>query len=414
MENYENERTIMNMRTAGGMVSSLLFMDAKIVLVVYQLLKRMQNEGILKGGEVVKFEKFMKATEGKFDIMNIPMELRADMNRELNQLKIRYHVLPSLNEKSGTRQIAVYTADREKFSVWYGNKIMERLEKGGAKSVSALNRLTDRNTTLVSVPVENDIENITKDFQALKINYSQLPDLFVGDGNVQFLVANADLKKLEHWFQLYKEDMLAQGKEIGELKKVTQEQYLNTAELSTEEYINTGDEKIQSMNAKYDKEKGELEQRIDSSYASIRTVDDERYEKFHQNSEYYEITINEETLVNAKQKNWNESNGKEFFASRIPGTWGDKEQTLILPNEQVFKTDEGKTYIGFIKKDEKQIILDANGKIITREARETGEKLYKGHYDTVERKFKQKEKTTLAKTNAVVQNKIPVNPGLRK
>lgn len=412
MENYENERTMMNMRTAGGMVSSLLFMDAKIVLVVYQLLKRMQNEGILKGGEVVKFEKFMKATEGKFDIMNIPMELRADMNRELNQLKIRYHVLPSLNEKSGTRQIAVYAADCEKFSIWYGNKIMERLEKGGEKSVSALNRLTDRNTTLVSIPVENDIENITKDFQTLQINYSQLPDLFVGDGNVQFLVANADLKKLEHWFQLYKEDMLAQGKEVGELKKVTQEQYLNTAELSAEEYINTGDEKIQSMNAKYDKEKGELEQEIDNSYARIRTIDDECYEKFHQNPKYYEITINEETLVNGKQKSWNERNGKEFFASRIPGTWGDTEQTLILPNEQVFKTDKGKTYIGFIKKDEKQIILDAKGKMITREARGTGEKLYKEYYDTVERNFK--DKAALTKTNAVVQNKIPVNPGLRK
>lgn len=43
------------------------------------------------------------------------------------------------------------------------------------------------------------------------INYSQLPDLHVGDGEIQVVVANADLPKVESWYKLYREDLLKKG-----------------------------------------------------------------------------------------------------------------------------------------------------------------------------------------------------------
>ena len=79
-----------------------------------------------------------------------------------------------------------------------------------------------------------------------------------------------------------------------------------------------------------------------------------------------------------------------MFASRIPGTWGEKERTLVLPTDQVFQTDGGKTYLAFLAKNEKQILLDANGKPVSADHRPTGSDLYTSNYEKVDRMFKKK------------------------
>ena len=80
-----------------------------------------------------------------------------------------------------------------------------------------------------------------------------------------------------------------------------------------------------------------------------------------------------------------------MFASRVPGTWGENERTLVLPTDQVFQTDGGKTYLAFLAKNEKQILLDANGKPVSADHRPTGSELYASNYDKVDRMFKKKE-----------------------
>ena len=100
-----------------------------------------------------------------------------------------------------------------------------------------------------------------------------------------------------------------------------------------------------------------------------------------------------------------------MFASRIPGTWGDGEQTLVLPTEQVFRTDDGKTYIGFVERKEEQLILNADGSMVPSEKRSTGERLYAERYEPVSRKFGKKE--SLQKNTAekeMIQNVIKQAP----
>lgn len=416
---YEEEKTLINVRSAGQTMSALLFFDARMMLLLYTFLKRMHQEGILKGGEVEKFEKFMKATEGKFDLMNVPAELQADMKKELDELKIRYHILPQVNEKNEMCQIAVFTEDKQKFAAWYTNRIEEQLQKGGEKTTEELNRLTDRNTSIVSIPCKDTepeaIEKLKADFNSLEINYAKLPDLNVGDGTTQFLVADADLKKVEHWFTLYKDDLLAKGEEVGEMTTITSEQYVNTGELTAKEYIAGADEKLQALNEKYEgKEKGQLEQFLNNGRAEIRGMDNEVYNKLHNDPTYREITINKETLVDncSYEAAPGSSSAEFFFASRVPGTYGETEKTLILPKEQVFRTDNGKSYVAFLKKNEKPLTIEKNGRPTRSEMRLTGEELGKS-YDKVERKIAKAEnlsKEAPIQQAAKLAEKIPTNP----
>ena len=107
-----------------------------------------------------------------------------------------------------------------------------------------------------------------------------------------------------------------------------------------------------------------------------------------------------------------------MFASRIPGTWGEKERTLVLPTDQVFQTDGGKTYLAFLAKNEKQILLDANGKPVSADYRPTGSDLYASNYDKVDRAFKKKEllqtenvqKEAIKKVVGQVPQKLPAMP----
>ena len=107
-----------------------------------------------------------------------------------------------------------------------------------------------------------------------------------------------------------------------------------------------------------------------------------------------------------------------MFASRVPGTWGENERTLVLPTDQVFQTDGGKTYLAFLAKNEKQILLDANGKPVSADHRPTGSDLYTSNYEKVDRMFKKKEllqtenvqKEAIKKVVGQVPQKLPAMP----
>ena len=52
-----------------------------------------------------------------------------------------------------------------------------------------------------------------------------------------------------------------------------------------------------------------------------------------------------------------------WFASRIPGTYGENQQTLLVPMGRVFEADDGKTYVAFIKKSMGGFIADSKGNV---------------------------------------------------
>lgn len=91
---------------------------------------------------------------------------------------------------------------------------------------------------------------------------------------------------------------------------------------------------------------------------------------------------------------------------------------MVLPTEQVFQTDDGKTYIGFLERKEKQLILNADGSMVPSEKRSTGEELYAKRYEPVSRTFGKKEavkgetveNTLLQKAAKQLSSKTPVMP----
>ncbi|MCB5607906.1 hypothetical protein G4974_19375, partial [[Ruminococcus] gnavus] len=118
--------------------------------------------------------------------------------------------LPDLNQTDGLVQVAIYGEDQLKFQAWYDRFLMAEM-KGGEHELQNLNHLTSGRTSIVSIPVEQKIDLLTDDFAVLQVNYSILPDLQVGDGEIQVVVANADLAKVEHWYRMYQEQCLSEG-----------------------------------------------------------------------------------------------------------------------------------------------------------------------------------------------------------
>lgn len=410
MDNRENERVMMSLGAGARTMSMLLFADARMAMAVYSLLKRLQKEHILKGGEVEQFEKFLKATDGRFDLVNVPGDIKS-MKAELDQAGIRYCMMPDLNPADGMTQIAVFTEDRQKFSSIFEKQIARQMS-GGEKKFQELVNLTENNVSFVSLPCEGMERAVQEDLDKLGVNYAMLPDLHVGDGEIQLAVANADLDKVNHWFSLYK-DQLLEGKENYQV--MSKEEYFNTAKLTDQEYRKTADPKMDVSLKKYENSKTKslsVEEKL-LSKGSVKPEDHPDFEEMWKNPELEKVTIDKKSLVDSSPvaTSFMEKH-PDFFVSRIPGTYGKNAEYLVLPSENVFQNVNGKTYTAFFEKSGKPLVLNQKGNIQKIEQRKSGKEL-KQHYDEVKRKMKaakQKQEKTMSEQLGQAIEKIPSNP----
>jgi hypothetical protein len=189
-----------------------------------QFLARMAKEKQLSETSIDDFGKFLKATDGKYDIMNIPAVDVKQLQEELGDMDIHFTVLPDLDRDDGLMQVAVYQPDREKFGSWYERFLIDRMQ-GGEKELKELRGLTRGNVSIVSFPLEGREEGMAEDFKALGINYARFSDLRVGDGSIQFEIANSDMGKVNQWYKLKQRDMLHAGEELPPLETISMEQY---------------------------------------------------------------------------------------------------------------------------------------------------------------------------------------------
>ena len=148
--------------------------------------------------------------------------------------------------------------------------------------------------------------------------------------------------------------MSVRRKQIKDFQTIDMGQYRETGTMNEEAYVDTASGEMKEKLEKYEgQERGELEEKVLETENSIKSISNERYQELHRHPDYVEITINRETLIDqsriAREKN-PEVEAKGMFASRVPGTWGEKERTLVLPTDQVFQTDGGKTYLAFLAK----------------------------------------------------------------
>lgn len=412
MDNRENERVMMSLGTGARTLSMLLFADARMALAVYSLFKRLQKEHILKGGEVEKFENFLKATDGRFDLVNVPGNLR-NMKTELEQAGIRYCLVPDLNQEDGLTQIAIFTEDRQKFSGIYEKQIARQMS-GGQKNFQDLVNLTENNISLVSLPCEGMEQVIQEDLEKLRVNYAMLPDLHVGDGEIQLAVANVDLDKVNHWFSLYRDKLPEQ---LENYRVISKKEYLDTGKLTEQEYRETADKKMDAALKKYEAPKAKqkssaAEQKLQGK-GSVKLEDNPGFEAMWKDPTMEKITIDKRSLVDSSPvaTSFMEEH-PDFFVSRIPGTYDKNAEYLVLPAENVFQSANGKIYTAFLEKEGKPLVLDQKGNIRKIEQRKSGKEL-KQHYDDVKRKMKtakQKQEKTMAEQLGKTMEKIPANP----
>lgn len=461
----ETQNVIMAVQKAAFLMDPFfkLTMVGAALLVTY--LARMAKEKKISKNEFKNVQEFMKATDGKYMIVNLPYDknyspwkaesrimegtekvvlkneatgeiyldqkgreqtfgklnkaekaaarLNEKENLALEELKqsgITHVVMPDLNKDDGMVQIAVSNDDKEKFTAWMERYVMNRMQ-GGEKSLRGLTNLSSGRTKIISLPIEGKdaVEAMKNDFGEMKINYSILPDLHVGDSETQIVVPDAEVEGVAFWMKLHNESLLKQGKEVKDMTVMSMANYTKTGEITEEQYIDTASEELKKANEKYEgQEKGEVEKAVMTEEKKIRSESDENYLRYENDPTYQKISIDRETCVeqshlSAVDKQKAIDNG--FFYSRVPGTWytgnSAPEQTLLIPLEQVFAVNEGNTYYAFIEKEGKPLVLDGRGKLIRGEARMSGSELFERHYDKVSREFTRKTQLEPTQNKAV-------------
>lgn len=387
MEDKSRE-VVMAISNAARYMDPFFKLTAMGTVLLIQYFARMVKEKKLKVTEFTDFQKFLKATEGKYDIMNVPEIPEGQLSEELDALGIHYMVLPDLEKNDGMLQVAVYQPDRENFGAWYQRHILSQMT-GGEKDLQQLKNLTSGKTTIISFPLEEEEEMIKEDFEKMGINYSLLPDLHVGDGEIQVVVANADLPKVESWYKLYREDLLKKGMtDVPAMKKMSMDNYMQTGQQTESEYIDTASPELKAANAKYEGEqKGRIEQQIEAAeHNAMRQESSTAYLRYINDPSYIPVSIDKRTLV--EKSNVINKDGLERynqFSCRIPGTYGKNEKQLVIPNEQVFEKQNG-SYIAFLQKDESPFVFDVITKQVDREMRKlTGEEFVKRYFDKVDK-----------------------------
>ena len=392
-----------------NIVNTMKYMDPVLKLttlggvMLFQYFARMVKEKKLNAGEFVDFQSFIKATDGQYDIMNIPAVEEEQLKEELRSLGVHSMVLPDLNKEDGMIQVAVYQPDRDKFGAWYERYLRNQMQ-GGEKALQELKNLTADKTSIVSFPLEGQEMALGEDFDSMGINYARLPDLNVGDGSIQIVIANSDMPKVEQWYRLKRGDLLKDGVVLPDYDTVTMQQYQETGHQSEENYIENASPEYQEANAKYEgKEKGELEQTVEEQQHKIRSETAASFESYANDPDYIPLSINHKTLVENTSlanpeglRKWNQ------FSCRIPGTWGEKEKQVIIPVDQVFQLDGGTDYIAFLKKDKAPLVVDAtSGTIDTTIRKMTGTEFAKPYFDEVE-----KQDLTLKKGETLKKDKV--------
>ena len=442
MENdREVDSVLMNVKsTTGGVVSALTF-SARVTWKILSTIMRLAKKGLVSGGICDQFKNFHTVTGGEYTTYNIPLsEEKAKMVKELQGLELQLEqetnpftkagikrqissveksipeiqqlkklgishcVLPKLNGSENTIQVAIANKDTQNFKTWFLNHITSNMT-GGEKSLETLNVFTEGNYSVLNMPFEEaeDLGIMLSDFGKMKINYSILPDLNVGDGYTQVAIANADRTKVENWFKMWKQKLMSDGEETKEMYEINSDTYTNTAELLAEDYINQADSIYQEANQEFTENEKDVPWK-----AKLSRDNSPEFVKLSQDDNYEKITINVERLVDYRKRTEGVEalENKGFFLSRLPGRTRENEKQLVLPRDKAFITDRGETVVAFLDKREDLLILNIGSK-----AKEGGESErlpfteVKKIYDKVERGFKQTE--ALAKTPALTQNPIP-------
>lgn len=438
----EIDKVLLNVSRAGGGIVAATVFSSVVGLKMLVFLMRMAKKGLIASGIPEKFRNFMQKTSGEYMVYNIPLSeenaekmnrlnqmymdldkeknpvksmlLKADIKEienaipQLQQLKmlgIEYCTLPKINGSMQTIQVGIAKEQEQPFKNWFLNHLTTELS-GGEKNVESIKVFTEGNYTILNMPFENaeELGVMFSDFNQMGINYAKCPDLNVGDGYTQIAIPNSDRGLVEDWFKLWKNKQISEGKDTGrDISVLDGQSYVETGRITTDEYINTSEPVYQEANAEFEKEAVKMPWE-----EKLHQQTDARFEKYEKDENYVCISINKETLVDSLSKDSyvvQSAEKHDIFVSRIPGTHGENRELLAIPKNQVFLTDDGKTYVAFLHREKSNIVYGANDKLV----RKTGEEICK-LYDKVTRGFEKINEISQKKDAMELKAVSPVIP----
>ena len=324
----EFEHMMMSVRNSSGSITQMVYAANMLQIKLLQFVARLAYKGYLSVKSRDDLAAFAKLSEGKYTIYSIPvstehvndlkqlealkLELqnvseksekkriqndisilkeRIDADSPVEQLKGKglkqCCVLPKVDGESGTIQIAVMNKDDQIFKSWFASHIRVQMA-GGKKEITDLKNFTEGNYTIFNLPFEGkELEDACRDFNTLKMNYSILPDLKVGNDNSQIAVANADRNKFEIWIKMYREDMIKQDKQPGNIYEMDNESYMDTAAVNEDEYIDNASLEYQKVNSEF------KQHEVPGPKVNVMQKDDsEEFARLKKDGNYEMLTIN--------------------------------------------------------------------------------------------------------------------------
>ena len=337
------------------------------------------------------FTKFLKETGGDYSIFRVPFKESDTREAAIGNIKyyldkggVKYCILESVNDEDKAVHVSIARKDEQKFNVMFTDYIKANLTSDKELNSNDLINLTNGKTTIVSVP-DAALDVMKNALTETKVNFAELPDLIPDDGEKQLRVATADLNTTKQCYESYKHSLIKNASadvtesvtNVPDMKIYSEDDYLNTARRSPDEYMESASDEIKAQIAEFEQlEATEAEKAMQKWDMEIQDSKNVNCQALRGNMAFSEISIDKETLVDRNNINAQlEQRFPNFFFCTVPGTKG--EQTLMLPKNQVFAVNDADKarYVAFVN-NQKPVKLWVKGEPDGGTTYKTGKELF--------------------------------------
>lgn len=337
------------------------------------------------------FTKFLKETGGDYSIFRVPFKESDTREAAIGNIKnyldkagVKYCILESVNDEDKAVHVSIARKDEQKFNVMFTDYIKANLTSDKELNSNDLINLTNGKTTIVSVP-DAALDVMKNALTETKVNFAELPDLIPDDGEKQLRVATADLNTTKQCYESYKHSLIKNASadvtesvtSVPDMKIYSEDDYLNTARRSPDEYMESASDEIKAQIAEFEQlEATEAEKAMQKWDMEIQDSKNVNCQALRGNMAFSEISIDKETLVDRNNINAQlEQRFPNFFFCTVPGTKG--EQTLMLPKNQVFTVNDADKarYVAFVN-NQKPVKLWVKGEPDGGTTYKTGKELF--------------------------------------
>lgn len=337
------------------------------------------------------FTKFLKETGGDYSIFRVPFKESDTREAAIGNIKnyldkagVKYCILESVNDEDKAVHVSIARKDEQKFNVMFTDYIKANLTSDKELNSNDLINLTNGKTTIVSVP-DAALYVMKNALTETKVNFAELPDLIPDDGEKQLRVATADLNTTKQCYESYKHSLIKNASadvtesvtNVPDMKIYSEDDYLNTARRSPDEYMESASDEIKAQIAEFEQlEATEAEKAMQKWDMEIQDSKNVNCQALRGNMAFSEISIDKETLVDRNNINAQlEQRFPNFFFCTVPGTKG--EQTLMLPKNQVFTVNDADKarYVAFVN-NQKPVKLWVKGEPDGGTTYKTGKELF--------------------------------------